>query len=184
MKFTETPLKGAYLIDLEKREDDRGFFARFYCAKEFANHNLETSFVQVNNSLSVNKGTLRGMHYQLSPKAETKLVRAVKGSIYDVILDLRIDSPTYGQSFGAELSADNRRMMYVPHGFAHGFYSLEDNTEILYLVSEYYAPELERGIRWNDPQFKIAWPSTPSVVSQKDESHPDFSPAYHLGAKK
>lgn len=183
MKFTETPLQGAYLIDLEKREDDRGFFARFYCAKEFAIHKLQTMFVQVNNSLSVNKGTLRGMHYQLSPKAETKLVRAVKGCIYDVILDLRLDSPTYGQSFGAELSAENRRMMYVPEGFAHGFYSLEDNTEILYLVSEYYAPELERGIRWNDSKFNIAWPGLPVVVSQKDESHPDFTPAHHLGVK-
>lgn len=181
MKFTETPLKGAFLIDIEKREDERGFFARSFCVKEFEALNLEKNFVQVNNSLSVNKGTLRGMHYQLAPKGEAKLVRSIKGAIYDVILDLRADSLTFGKAFGAELSAENRRMMYVPKGFAHGFYSLQDHTEILYLVSEYYSPELERGVRWDDPAFKIEWPDLPTVVSQRDSSHPDFSPAYHLG---
>ncbi len=183
MKFTETPLKGAYVIELEKREDERGFFARFFCAKEFEQYALKPNFVQVNNSFSVNKGTLRGMHYQLAPKQETKLLRCIQGSLYDVILDLRAESPTFGQSYGVELSAENRRMIYVPQGFAHGFYSLKDNTEALYLVSEYYDQALERGICWNDPAFKIKWPGEPAVVSQKDSQHPAFDPVYHLGVK-
>lgn len=184
MLFKETPLKGAFTIELEKREDDRGFFARFFCINEFERHGLPKTFVQINNSLSTYKGTLRGMHYQLAPKGETKVVRCVKGSLYDVILDLRPDSPTFGQSFGAILSAENRRMMLVPQGFAHGFLTMEDHSEALYLVSEFYSPELERGIRWNDPRFKIAWPVPPTIVSDKDSKHPDFDPAYHLGQKK
>src|SRR5690349_14728791 len=149
MVFTPIPLAGAFLIDLEKRGDDRGFFARTFCEKEFAARQLSGRFVQVNNSLSAQRGTLRGMHYQLAPKAETKLVRCIRGSLYDVIIDLRQDSPTFGQSFGAELSADNRRMMYVPKGFAHGFLTLAHDTEAFYFVDEVYAPECERGIRWN-----------------------------------
>ena len=180
MIFTETPIPGAYLIDLEKRGDDRGFFARAFCAKEFADHQLVTQFVQVNNSLSAQKGTLRGMHYQLAPKAETKLVRCIHGALYDLILDLRQGSPTFGQSFGAELSADNRRMMYVPKGFAHGFLTLADDTEAFYFVDEGYAPECERGIRWNDPRFRLPWPIAPSVLSDKDAHHRDFDPAWHL----
>lgn len=180
MIFNKTPLPGAYTIDLEKRGDDRGFFARFFCVNEFKQHELETNFVQINNSLSANKGTLRGMHYQLAPNAETKVVRCIRGSLYDVILDLRPQSPTFGKWFGAELTAENRRMMYVPEGFAHGFLTLEDDTEALYLVSAMYAPERERGVRWNDPKFNIEWPMQPVIVSEKDQNHPDFDPEYHL----
>lgn len=180
MLFKETPLKGAYTIELEKREDDRGFFARFFCVEEFKKHGLPDRFVQINNSLSVHKGTLRGLHYQLAPKGETKVVRCVQGSLYDVILDLRPNSPTFGQSFGAELSAKNRTMMLVPEGFAHGFLTLEDNSEALYLVNEFYAAPLERGIRWNDPKFQIVWPAQPKIISDKDAKHPDFNPSHHL----
>lgn len=182
MMFTETPLRGAFLVDLERRGDERGFFARAFCEREFAAQGLATRFVQVNDSLTAQRGTLRGMHYQLAPKAETKLVRCVRGALYDVVLDLRRDSPTFGRSFGAELTADNRRMMYVPKGFAHGFVTLTDDVEAIYLVDEFYAPEHERGIRWDDPRFGIAWPIRPVVVSDKDRAHPDFDPAWHLGA--
>jgi dTDP-4-dehydrorhamnose 3,5-epimerase len=180
MIFTETPIPGAFLIDLEKRGDDRGFFARAFCEKEFAAHGLVTSFVQVNNSLTGQRGTLRGLHYQLSPRAETKLVRCIRGALHDVILDLRPGSPTFGQSFGAELSAGNRRMMYVPKGFAHGFVTLTDDAEAFYFVDEFYAPEQERGVRWNDPRFAISWPVTPSVLSDKDRAWRDFDPSWHL----
>jgi dTDP-4-dehydrorhamnose 3,5-epimerase len=182
MLFTETSIPGAYLIDLEKRGDDRGFFARAFCEHEFASHQLVSRFVQVNNSLSAHKGTLRGMHYQLAPKAETKLVRCIRGSLYDLILDLRPGSPSFGRSFGAELSAENRRMMYVPKGFAHGFITLEDHTEAFYFVDEFYAPEYERGLRWNDPAFQLSWPISPVVLSQKDAGYRDFDPAWHLSA--
>ncbi|MGC8638946.1 MAG: dTDP-4-dehydrorhamnose 3,5-epimerase [Isosphaeraceae bacterium] len=180
MIFTQTPLAGAYVIDLEKRGDDRGFFARAFCEREFAEHNLVTHFVQVNNSLSARKGTLRGMHYQLAPRAETKLVRCIRGVLYDLIIDLRENSPTFGQSFGTELTAENRRMLYVPKGFAHGFLTLLDDTEAFYFVDEFYAPDYERGIRWNDPRFKLSWPLAPAVLSDKDASHRDFDPAWHL----
>ncbi|MFO0907082.1 MAG: dTDP-4-dehydrorhamnose 3,5-epimerase [Isosphaeraceae bacterium] len=182
MRFQETPIPGAFLIDLEKRGDDRGFFARAFCVNEFSAHGLATQFVQVNNSLTAQKGTLRGMHYQLAPKAETKVVRCIRGALYDVILDLRQGSPTFGQHFGAELSAENRRMMYVPKGFAHGFITLSDDTEAFYFVDEFYAPEQERGVRWNDPKFGIAWPAEPVVLSDKDRNWRDFDPAWHLGS--
>jgi dTDP-4-dehydrorhamnose 3,5-epimerase len=182
MIFSETPLKGAYVIDLEKRGDERGFFARAFCEREFAGQGLVTQFVQVNNSLSASKGTLRGMHYQLAPKAETKVVRCIRGALYDAILDLREGSTTFGKSFGAELSADNRRMMYVPKGFAHGFVTLTDDTEAFYFVDEFYAPELERGIRWDDPRFAVEWPDRPTVLSDKDRAFRDFDPAWHLTA--
>ncbi len=181
MIFTETPVQGAYLIDLEKRGDARGFFARVFCENEFRARGLATHFVQVNNSLSAERGTLRGVHYQLAPKAETKLIRCIRGALYDLILDLRPDLPTVGQSCGAELTAENRRMMYVPKGCAHSFITLADQTEVFYLADEFYAPEFERGIRWNDPRFKLRWPIEPVVMSEKDRNHPDFSPAYHLG---
>jgi len=181
MIFTKTPLAGAYLVDLEKRGDERGFFARAFCEREFAAHGLPARFVQVNNSLSAQRGTLRGMHYQLAPKAETKLVRCIRGALFDVILDLRRDSPTFGHSFGAELSAENRRMMVVPQGFAHGFITLADHSEAFYFVDEFYAPELERGVRWDDPRFAISWPLEPAVLSDKDRAHRDFDPAWHLG---
>lgn len=181
MTFTETPIGGAFLIDLEKRGDERGFFARAFCEEEFAAHRLATRFVQINDSLSARTGTLRGMHYQLAPRAETKVVRCIRGALHDVILDLRRSSPTFGHSFGAELSAENRRMMYVPKGVAHGFITLADDTEALYLVDELYAPGQERGVRWNDPKFGIRWPIPPVVLSDKDRAHRDFDPAWHLG---
>jgi dTDP-4-dehydrorhamnose 3,5-epimerase len=180
MILTETPIPGAFLIDLEKRGDERGFFARAFCATEFAAQGLVTQFVQVNNSLSARKGTLRGMHYQLAPMAETKMVRCIRGALYDVILDLRAGSPTFGCSFGAELTADNRRMMYIPKGFAHGFITLLDDTEAFYFTDEFYSPVRERGIRWNDPRFAISWPLQPTVLSEKDAAHRDFDPAWHL----
>jgi dTDP-4-dehydrorhamnose 3,5-epimerase len=182
MLFTEVSLPGAFVIDLDKRGDERGFFARAFCEREFAAHGLSARFVQVNNSLTALKGTMRGMHYQLAPKAETKLVRCIRGAVFDVILDLRKGSPTFGESFGAELSAENRRMMYVPKGFAHGFVTLTDDAEAFYFVDEFYSPEHERGIRWDDPRFRIAWPVRPGVVSEKDRAHRDFDPAWHLGA--
>lgn len=183
MIFRETPLAGAYLIDLERREDERGFFARLYCEREFAAQKLVDRFVQVNNSLAVTRGTLRGMHYQLPPKAETKMVRCIRGALLDVIIDLRSESPTFGQHFSAELTAENRRMLYVPKRFAHGFMTLEPNTEAIYLVDEFYAPDRERGIRWNDPRFGITWPLEPTVISDKDQSHPDFDPKHHLSGE-
>jgi dTDP-4-dehydrorhamnose 3,5-epimerase len=182
MIFTETPLAGAYLIDLEKRCDERGFFARAFCVREFAKLGLTSSMVQANDSLSSQKGTLRGMHYQIAPRAETKLVRCLRGALHDMILDLRPGLPTFGQSFGADLTADNHRMMYVPKGFAHGFITLADNTEAYYLVDEFYSPENERGIRWNDSRFSIQWPIQPVVISKKDETFPDFDPVWHLAS--
>jgi len=182
MIFTPTPLPGAYLIDLEKRGDDRGFFARAFCENEFHQHNLVAHFCQVNNSLSAQNGTLRGMHYQLPPKAETKIVRCIRGAFFDVILDIRNDSPTFGKSFGAELSAENRRMMYVPKGFAHGFLTLAEDTEAFYFVDEFYAPDYERCIRYNDPKFGLQWPGVPRVISDKDNNQSDFDPAWHLKA--
>jgi len=179
MKFESLPLPGASLIHLEKRGDDRGFFARFYCEDEFAEQGLARKFLQINNSLTGRKGTLRGMHYQLPPAAEVKVVRCIRGALYDVILDLRPGSPTFGKSFGAALTAENRTMMYVPEGFAHGFLTLEDDTEALYLVSAKYSPADERGIRYNDPRFAINWPAVPTELSDKDRNWPDYDPAYH-----
>lgn len=185
MHLIKTPIKDVYLIDLDKKEDERGFFARLFCVEDFAKLGLEHKFIQMNNSLSLRKGTLRGLHYQLKPKEETKVVRCIRGSLYDVVLDLREDSPTFGKYFGATLSAENRQMMYVPPGCAHGFLTLEDNSEVLYLVSEFYSKEAERAVRWNDPQFTIAWPIAPTVISQRDQEHPDFlSNPLAVGARK
>jgi dTDP-4-dehydrorhamnose 3,5-epimerase len=179
MKFHSTPLKGAHTIELERRGDDRGFFARAFCKNEFEEAGLEPQFVQVNNSLSAKRGTLRGLHYQLPPKAEVKVIRCVRGALWDAIVDLRPDSPTYTRWFGAELSAENRLMMYVPKGFAHAILTLSDDTEALYLVSEFYGPDQERGLRWDDPKFKIEWPIEPSEISPKDKKWPDFDPGFH-----
>jgi len=179
MKFHATPLSGAYTIELDKRGDDRGFFARFFCRSEFEAAGLPFLVVQVNNSLTGKAGTLRGMHYQLPPAAEIKVVRCIRGALYDVIIDLRPDSPTFCQSFGAELTADNRTMMVVPHGFAHGFLTLTEDTEALYLVSAFYSPEQERGVRFDDPRFGIEWPRTPVEISPKDRSWPDLDAAFH-----
>jgi dTDP-4-dehydrorhamnose 3,5-epimerase len=175
MKFTPTPLKGAFLIDLDKIGDERGFFARFFCENEFKIHGLDPKVAQANFSLSKDKGTLRGLHYQLPPYEETKLVRCLSGSLYDVILDIRRDSPTFGRFFGAVLTPENRTMMYVPRGFAHGFITLEPDTEILYLVSAPYSKEHERGIRFDDPAFNIEWPAAPAVISERDRSHRFFN---------
>jgi dTDP-4-dehydrorhamnose 3,5-epimerase len=182
MIFSATPIPGTYLIDLEKRGDERGFFARAFCATEFIAHGLISQFVQANNSFSAREGTLRGMHYQLAPKAETKLIRCIQGALYDVVLDLRRGSATFGGSFGVELTAENRRMIYVPKGLAHGFITLTDETEAFYFVDEFYAPECERGVRWNDPRFNLSWPIAPAVLSDKDAAQRDFDPAWHLSA--
>lgn len=179
MRFQPLPLNGAWILDLEKREDNRGFFARTFCTGEFQRQGLETAFVQANVSFSVQKGTLRGMHFQRPPCAEVKLVRCIRGSLFDVIVDLRAGSPTLGQWHGELLSAENRRSLYVPKGFAHGYLTLEDATEIEYLVSAPYSPQQEAGVRWNDPAFGIQWPFTPEIVSPKDAAHPDFSEQLH-----
>lgn len=179
MRFEPTPLAGAYTIHLEKRGDSRGFFARSFCEKEFAAAGLETRFVQMNNSLNARKGTLRGMHYQLTPAAEVKVVRCLRGALYDVIADLRPDSPTFGKTWGVELTAENRTMYYVPRGFAHGLITLTDDTELMYLVSAFYNPEQERGLRWNDPKLAIEWPIEPVEISEKDANWPSFDPAWH-----
>lgn len=174
MIFTETALQGACLIDLERAEDDRGFFARSWCANEFAQHGLETQLVQCNISFNRRKGTLRGMHFQVEPHAEAKVVRCTMGAIYDVILDLRPDSPTYKGWIGVELSVENRRALYVPRGFAHGFQTLVDDTEVFYQMSEFFHPESARGVRWDDPCFQIEWPDNQPIVSPRDQAFPDF----------
>ena len=180
MKFLETKLKGAFVIELDMHSDDRGFFARSFCKNEFAQFGLNNNLVQINNSLSKFKGTLRGMHYQLPPKQEDKIVRCIKGAIYDVIIDMRKESETFSEWFGIELSEVNRRSLYVPKGFAHGNISLVDNSELFYLTTEYYSPDVERGIRWDDPKFNIKWPIDPVEISEKDSTHPLFNSEYHL----
>ena len=172
--FVETFLKGAFVVDLEKREDDRGFFARAFCQREFAEHGLEVQVAQCNISFNERKGTLRGMHYQVSPFEEAKLVRCTRGSIYDVIIDLRRDSRTFGRTFGVELTARNRRMLYIPREFAHGFQTLEHDTEVFYQMSQYYSAEHSRGVRWNDPAFGIEWPPDERIISERDQQYSDF----------
>lgn len=179
MKFHRTPLQDAYLIELDRLGDDRGFFARFFCAREFEANGLAARFVQINNSFSAREGTLRGLHYQLAPAAEVKAIRCIRGAIYDVVVDLRAGSPTFGKWYAAELDCDNRLMMYVPRGFGHAFLTLRPDTEVLYLVSDFYSPENERGIRWDDPRFGIHWPINPVEISQKDRTWPDFDPQFH-----
>ncbi|MCE7981218.1 MAG: dTDP-4-dehydrorhamnose 3,5-epimerase [Caldilinea sp. CFX5] len=174
MLFQPTKLADAYLIDLEKVTDERGFFARAWCVQEFAAHGLDTNLVQCNLSYNQRQGTLRGMHYQLAPFAETKLVRCIRGALYDVIIDLRPTSPTYRQWFGVTLSAENRTALYVPQGFAHGFQTLTDETEVFYQMSTVYAPAYARGLRWNDPCFDIKWPLPVTVMSARDQSYPAF----------
>jgi dTDP-4-dehydrorhamnose 3,5-epimerase len=174
MIFTDTPLTGAKLVELEKRGDDRGFFARLWCRHEFEASGIEMPLAQVNNSSSRQRGTLRGLHYQAEPRGEAKLLRCIRGSVYDVIVDLRPSSPTYMRWFGVELTACNRAMLYVPEGFAHGYLALEDDTEVIYFVSEFYSPEHERGVRHDDPAFGIEWPIPVEIVSDKDRGWPDF----------
>lgn len=172
MKFTETKLKGLYVIEPEILSDERGRFARTYCKKEFAKINFEKEFVQMNFSVNYKKGTLRGMHYQLPPYEETKLIRCISGKVFDVAIDLRKNSGTYLQWFGTELSKDNSKMILIPEGFAHGFLTLEDNSELIYHHTEYYNPSAERGIRYDDKSVNIKFPGEVLIVSEKDKSYP------------
>jgi dTDP-4-dehydrorhamnose 3,5-epimerase len=175
MIFHETDIPGAFTIDLERREDERGFFARAWCVEEFAAHGLSTRLAQANLSFNRSAGILRGMHFQRAPHEEAKLVRCTRGAIFDVIVDLRPDSPAYRRWIGVELTAENRRALYVPEGCAHGYQTLADGTEALYLVSEAYAPDSEGGVRWDDPAFGIEWPHADNrSLSRKDAAWPDF----------
>lgn len=174
MLFTATKLPGAFLVSPRKIEDDRGFFARGWCTEEFAQHGLTANMVQLNTSFSRARGTLRGLHYQLPPHAEAKFVRCTRGAIFDVIVDLRRDSPTHTQWIGAELTADNGLMLYAPEGCAHGYLTLADDTEAYYLTSSLYAPAAARGAHYNDPAFAIAWPEPVAVISEADDSWPAY----------
>ena len=176
MIFRPCTLPGAYVIELERREDERGFFARSWCQEEFAAHGLTARLAQCNVSMSRRRGTLRGMHYHVAPYEEAKLLRCIRGAVYDVMIDLRPESPTYLRWEGVELRADGYRMVYVPEGFAHGFQTLEDATEVFYLVSAPYRPDHERGVRWDDPTFGIRWPVPEPILSARDRRHPDFVP--------
>jgi dTDP-4-dehydrorhamnose 3,5-epimerase len=172
MKFTALPLSGAYLVDLEPLADERGFFARSYCADEFAARGLGPLLRQCSVSYNALKGTLRGLHYQDFPHQEHKLVRCTAGAVFDVIVDIRAGSPTYRHWFAVELTGGNRRSLFIPPGFAHGFMSLTDNTEVYYMISVAHAPVFSRGLRWSDPAFGIEWPMPPSVISSRDGAHP------------
>lgn len=175
MIFKETRIKGAYIIELEPLADERGFFARSYCQEEFEKHGLNTRIVQCNISYNKKRGTLRGMHYQVAPHEEIKLVRCIRGAIYDVIIDLRPNSPTYTQWLNVELSSQNYNMLYIPEGMAHGFQTLEDDTLVYYQMSEFYHPECTRAVRWNDPAFGIKWPEVSKrIISDKDRDYLDF----------
>lgn len=175
MKFEKTGLDGAWIIDIHKLEDDRGFFARTFCQNEFLEHGLSPRVAQCNISYNKTKGTFRGMHLQVSPFQEAKLVQCTSGAIYDVIIDLRPGSGTYLQHLGVVLSAEDHRMLYIPEGFAHGFLTLEADTSLFYQMSEFYAPECARGFRWNDPAFDITLPADISVISDRDLTYSDFS---------
>lgn len=175
MIFNKTALEDAYIIELQKFNDVRGFFARAFCEKEFEDQGIYFRVVQANTSYSSRKHTLRGMHYQVKPHQEAKLIKCTKGAIYDVIIDMRSDSPTFKKWTGVELSEYNRKMVYVPEGFAHGFLTLEDDTEVYYPVTECYTPGAEKGIRWDDPAFNIDWPAKAAIISEKDQSWPLFN---------
>ena len=175
MIFQPTGLAGAYVIAIERLSDARGFFARSFCAREFEDHGLNPSLAQCNISYNRHAGTLRGMHFQAAPFEEAKLVRCTRGAIHDVIIDLRPDSPTFMQHVGVQLTPDARNMLYVPEGFAHGFLTLEDHTEVFYQMSEFYVPGAARGFRWDDPAFAIDWPASVSVISERDAAYPDFA---------
>ncbi len=179
MIFNSTPLAGAFVVGQEPRIDERGFFARAFCAREFADAGLECNFVQANNTQTLRKGTVRGFHYQLPPAAEVKLVRCIAGAVFDVIVDIRPDSTTFKKSFGTRLDHDNRLMMYVPRGFAHGFISLTDDAELSYMVSAFYDPKQERGLRHDDPAFDVNWPVEVTGISAKDSAWPDLDPEFH-----
>ncbi|MBI1910224.1 MAG: dTDP-4-dehydrorhamnose 3,5-epimerase [Deltaproteobacteria bacterium] len=175
MKFIETPLKKAFVVEVEPAFDDRGFFARSWCHEEFSKHGLNADLVQCNISFNLKKGVLRGMHYQAKPHEEAKLVRCTQGGIYDVIIDLRPESSTYKKWFSVELTGENRKMLYIPEGFSHGFQTLTDNAEVFYQMSTLHHPESACGIRWNDPTFKVKWPTVNDlIISSKDQNYPDF----------
>lgn len=174
MRFIETELKGAFIIEPERLEDERGFFARSFCKNEFKEHGLNDNLAQCNISFNKTKGTMRGMHLQIPPKEEAKLVRCTMGAIYDVIVDLRKDSSTYKKHIGETLTPENRKMLYIPEGFAHGFITLKDNTEVFYQMSEFYAPDHAVGYRYNDPAFNIDWPIDIAVISERDRNYTDF----------
>lgn len=176
MIFTETDIPGVAVVELERLDDARGFFARSFCAEEFAAHGLESAFVQANVSYNARRGTLRGLHYQAEPRPEAKLVRCTRGAIFDVAIDLRADSARYRRWVGRELTAENRRALHIPAGCAHGLLTLEDDTEVMYLMGAAYDPALARGVRWNDPVFAIDWPFAPTFVSERDAAYPDFAP--------
>ncbi|HKR01613.1 MAG TPA: dTDP-4-dehydrorhamnose 3,5-epimerase [Pyrinomonadaceae bacterium] len=178
MHFTETKLSGAFLIDPEKFEDERGFFALSWSQREFMERGLNPCLVECNVSFNKSKHTLRGMHYQASPHAQAKVVRCTRGAVFDVIIDLRAESATFHQWVGVELTANNCRLLYVPEGFAHGFQTLVDDTEIFYQMAEYYAPEAGRGVRWDDPAFGIEWPAADErIINRRDRSHPPVTPS-------
>jgi dTDP-4-dehydrorhamnose 3,5-epimerase len=181
MKFTPTEIADVFVVELEKREDDRGFFARGFCQREFEEHGMVSQVVQANISYNKYKGTLRGMHYQVSPYEETKFLRCTKGAVYDVIIDMRPESLSYMKWFGVELTDKNYKMLYVPRNFAHGFQTLEDETEVMYLVSEFYAPQSERGVRFDDPAFNIQWPLEVAQISEKDAAWPNYQVANPVG---
>jgi len=174
MIFSETNLDGAYFIDIEKKEDQRGFFARILDKKEFSKKGLDSEFVQSSISINKKKGTFRGMHYQTKPFEESKIVRCTKGKIFDIIIDLRVNSKTFKEWISVELSEDNYKMLYIPKGFAHGFQTLEDNTEVFYQISQYYMSEFSKGVKWNEPEFNIKLPLDVSVISQRDLSYSPF----------
>jgi dTDP-4-dehydrorhamnose 3,5-epimerase len=176
MKLIRLPLSGAYLIELDVVSDERGFFARTWCAEEFHQLGLNPKLAQCSISSNTRRGTLRGMHFQAEPHAETKLIRCCSGAIYDVIVDLRPDSPTYCRCFAAELTSANHKMLYVPEGFAHGFQTLVDHTELFYQISVSYQPESARGVRWNDPMFGIEWPISNPIISARDSAYADHNP--------
>jgi dTDP-4-dehydrorhamnose 3,5-epimerase len=174
MTFHETKLQGVFEIRIEPLRDERGFFARSWCQTEFKSHGLNPALVQCNISFNGRKGTLRGMHYQLAPYAEAKLIRCTRGAIYDVIVDLRRGSPTFKQWVSVVLTAEKRNMAYVPEDCAHGFLTLEDDTEVFYQMSQFFSAESARGVRWDDPAFQIAWPHEIAVISERDKNYPDF----------
>ena len=176
MKFNALPLKGAYTIDLDKREDERGFFARYWCKEEFSKMGLDLTIAQINNSMSRQRGTLRGLHFQRPPKSETKIVRCIYGAIWDVIVDIRANSPTFGKWYSKELNENNRTMMYIPKGFAHGYLTLSDNAIVNYKVDNYYNKDSEHGINYNDSSLDIKWMLNKSqiIINQKDLIYPEF----------
>ena len=176
MKFSEIFLQGAFIIDIEPVADERGLFARTWCKKEFHQKGLLDEFMQCNISVNHKKGTLRGMHFQKAPYAEAKLVRCTKGAIFDVIIDLRPESDTFFKWYAVELNANNRKTLFIPKGFAHGFQTLTDHTEIFYQMSEFYRPEYAGGVRWNDPVFGVDWPEDTRIISKKDQQYPDVQP--------